>query len=100
MCWKYKIKTGVALREAINNEDMEQVVKCLLSCYQELSEKLTAEDKEDYEDDIEDVLDELSSYEPYDDDEENDDYINGVLSDFYDLCDSLGAWICTINDEV
>ena len=49
MNWKYKLKSGSALREAINNEDMEQVVKCLLLCYRELLDKLDEWDAEDYE---------------------------------------------------
>lgn len=92
--WKYKLNSGTALREAINNEDMEQVVKCLLFCYQELYKKLTVDDRADYLDDIEDAFAELSSYEPYDDDEEYEEYyLNEKLAEFYDLCDELRAWI-------
>ena len=95
--WKYTIKTGVALREAIDNEDMEQVVKYLLLCYQELLNKLS-DDDEYYEIDIHDSIGVLMAYELCPDDDE--DFINDALSEFYDLCDELSAWIYTTNEEV
>ena len=48
--WKYTIKGGTALREAIDNEDLEQVTKCLLFCYKELQNQFDTEDKQWYED--------------------------------------------------
>jgi hypothetical protein len=96
--WQYKIKSGVALREAIDNEDMEQVVKCLLLCYRELLNKLNGVDKWYHETDIHDSIGVLMAYELCPDDDE--DFINDALAEFYDLCDELGAWICTINEEV
>lgn len=92
--WKYKLNSGTALREAIYNDDMEQVVKCLLLCYQELLDKLDEYDEQDYEIDIQDSIGVLMAYElcHYEDDE---DYINDQLADFYDLCDELRAWIET-----
>ena len=42
--WNYTITKGKALREAIENEDEQLVVKCLLACYKELYDKLTDED--------------------------------------------------------
>ena len=88
--WKYTIKSGVALREAIDNEDMEQVVKCLLLCYKELQSKLTDEDKAYREYDIEDTIEVLTLYALDPDDEDN---VNYYLEEFYDLCDELRAWI-------
>ena len=90
--WKYTLKSGVALREAIDNDDMEQVVKCLLLCYQELLDKLDEWDEADYEIDIQDSIGVLMAYElcHYEDDE---DYINDQLEEFYDLCDEIRAFV-------
>lgn len=86
--WKYSLNSGSALREAIDNEDAEQAVKCLLLCYKELQSKLTEKDKDYRGMEIEDAIFNL---ENFDIDEDVDDY----LSDFYDLCDELRAWIET-----
>lgn len=88
--WQYRIKSGSKLREAIDNEDEEQVVKCLLLCYLELHSKLSDEDKEWKGYDIEDAIEILSFYVIDPDDEDNVDY---YLEEFYDICDDLRAWI-------
>lgn len=88
--WKYTLNSGSALREAIDNEDAEQVVKCLLFCYRELQSKLDDEDKKYCEFDIEDTIEVLHFYVVDPDDEDN---INYYLDEFYDLCDELRAWI-------
>lgn len=93
MNWKYKLKSGSALREAICNEDLEQTVKCLLSCCIELNRKLRGEDKSDYGLELDDIFTALSSYEINGDEEENEEIINDYLADFYDICDDVGAWI-------
>jgi hypothetical protein len=38
--WNYIIKSGVALREAINDGNIEQVIYHLSQCYHELLDKL------------------------------------------------------------
>lgn len=88
--WKYTLNSGSALREAIDNEDMEQVVKCLLLCYKELYRNISAEDKEWRGYDIEDTIEILTLYAIDPDDEDN---INYYLEEFYDLCDELRAWV-------
>lgn len=93
MIWNYKITSGVALRQAIDDGNVEQTVKCLLFCYKELQSKLTEEDAEWKGGDIEDAIFNLENFDPGED-------IDGYLEYFYDLCDELGAWICTINEEV
>jgi hypothetical protein len=90
--WKYTLNSGSALREAINNDDMEQVVKCLLLCYQELLDKLDEWDERDYEIDIQDSIGVLMAYELCPD-EDDEDYINDKLEEFYDLCDELRAFV-------
>ena len=91
--WKYRLNSGSALREAIDNEDMEQVIKCLLSCYQELLDKLDEWDEQDYEIDIQDSIGVLMAYELCPDEDDEESYINDQLAEFYDLCDELRAWV-------
>lgn len=91
--WKYTITNGTALREAIEDGSTEETVKCLAKCYKELISKLYKGDKEDFEYDIEDTIYTLDSYEfssDYEEDEENIDY---YLAEFYDICDSVRAFI-------
>ena len=88
--WKYTLKSGTALREAIDNEDTEQVVKCLLLCYKELLDKLVGEDRKCFMWDIEDTINVLESSTLDPDDEDN---VNYYLEEFYDLCDELRAWV-------
>ena len=84
--WNYTLKWGKHLREAIYDEDVEMVVKCLIACYRELLNKLSDEDKEWKEFDIEQ---EIFCLECYDEDED----IDGYLAEFYDICDDVRAWV-------
>lgn len=86
--WNYTLRFGKNLREAIDAEDVEAVVKCLIACYRELLNKLSDEDKEWKEFDIDDGI---SCLEAYDGDDE--DEIDYYLSEFYDICDDVGAWV-------
>lgn len=90
--WKYTLNSGSALREAINNDDTEQVVKCLLLCYRELLDKLDEWDEADYEIDINDSIGVLMAYELCHD-EDDEECLNDYLEEFYNLCDELGAWV-------
>lgn len=86
--WNYTLRFGKNLREAIEAEDVEAVVKCLIACYRELLNKLSDDDREWKELDIEDEIMCLEDYgEDYGD--EIDDY----LAEFYDICDDVGAWV-------
>ena len=87
--WNYTLHFGKALREAINDEDVEMVVKCLIACYRELLNKLSDDDKDWKEWDIDDAICSLENYDVYEECGDVDDY----LTDFYDLCDELGAWV-------
>lgn len=91
--WKHTIYKGIALREAIENEDMEQVVECLLSCCVELNRKLRGEDKVIYGLELDDMYVALSCYEPSEDEEENEETINDYLEQFYNICDDVGAFV-------
>lgn len=84
--WNYTLKWGKHLREAIDAEDIEMVVKCLICCYRELLNKLSDEDKEWKEFDIEEEIFCLENF-----DEEED--VDGYLECFYDICDDVRAWI-------
>ncbi len=84
--WIYKISWGKRLREAIEDEDVELVIKCLIACYRELLNKLSDEDKEWKQFDIEDAIFNL---ENFDEGEEVDEYLEW----FYDFCDEIGAWV-------
>ena len=84
--WDYTLTSGKALHEAIENEDIELVVKCLLACYKELYNKLTDEDRDWRGYDIEDAMFNLENFD-------EDEDIDGYLEEFYDLCDTLRAWI-------
>lgn len=85
--WDYTLRWGKQLREAIDAEDIEMVVKCLICCYRELLNKLSDEDKEWKEFDIEQEIFCLESFD--EDAEDADDY----LEVFYDICDDVRAWI-------
>lgn len=84
--WNYTLRWGKQLREAIDDGDVEMVVKCLICCYRELLNKLPDEDKEWKQFDIEDAIFNL---ENFDEGEDVDEYLEW----FYDLCDELGAWV-------
>lgn len=86
--WDYIIKSGKELREAIHNEDIEQTVKCLISCCEELLRKLNLRDKDDFEEDINDIIDTLYDIDSYD-----IDTVDDCLRDFYDICDYVAAWV-------
>ena len=84
--WNYTLRWGKQLHEAIDDADVELVVKCLICCYRELLNKLSDEDKEWKQFDIEDAIFNL---EQFDYDEDIDEY----LEDFYDTCDDIRAWV-------
>ena len=89
--WKYTIKSGKALREAIEDGDTDATIECLIKCFRELWEKLSEEDLEDYEIDIEEVVNALNVYMPSD--EDDTEIIDEYLDEFYRICDDVRAWI-------
>lgn len=91
--WTYHIESGACLREAIEDENIERVIYYLSQCYHELLDKLSEEDKEWKGYDIEDAIDTLDNIDEdelmwYDTEE-----IDCWLSEFYDLCDELRAFV-------
>lgn len=97
--WKYTLKNGKALRDAIEDgDDYGKVLDLLAACLKEINAKFP-DNYEDYSleedlDDIENQKDNLENYEEYgmtfDDVEEE---INYLLDKFYDLCDALRVWV-------
>lgn len=93
--WKYTLKNGKILREAIKEEDYEKILRTLKECYTEIldffvKEGLTElEDRDDeyeeYTENIDMLLEDIDNIE-----EEEIDY---ELSLFYDLCDNTNIWI-------
>ena len=88
--WNYTIRSGKALREAIDEGDSALVVSRLLQCYRELLNKLSDEDKAWKGNALEDTIEVLALYVIDPDDEDNVDY---YLEEFYDICDDVRAWI-------
>lgn len=88
--WKYTIRWGKELREAIEAEDTAMVAKCLICCYRELLNEMSDEDKEWKACTIEDSIEVLAFYAIDPDDEDNIDY---YLEEFYDICDDVRAWV-------
>lgn len=86
--WDYIITNGKELRKAIDNGYARPTLKALLLCYEELYNKLNDEDKDWKGMEIEDAIETLALTDT-NDIEEIDEY----LEEFYDLCDSLRAWI-------
>lgn len=82
MTWRYTCKNGKALRDAIELEDCAMVLDALLNCYYEIEHNCMIE-CEEYIDEVKDMLD-----GDYDDDD-----VNCVLREFYDLCDNYDIWV-------
>ena len=96
--WKYTLKNGKALRDAINKASNEDTLEALRKCYEEIHEAMPDEyTEEDLYRDIEDIenqLDNCENYEDYDMTEDDvQDEVNYLLSHFYDLCDGLRIWV-------
>jgi hypothetical protein len=94
--WNYTLCFGKELREAIDDENIEMVTKCLIACFRELLNKMSDDDKDLYEDSITDYIEELEEFVP-DDEDEDEEYGNNVLNHilgmFYDICDDVRAWV-------
>jgi hypothetical protein len=96
--WKYTLKNGKALRNAINKDSNEETLEALRKCYEEIHEAMpdeyTEEDLYRDIDDIENQLDNCENYFDYDMTEDDvQDEVNYLLSNFYDLCDGLRIWV-------
>lgn len=88
--WDNTLSIGIELRNAIDNDDYVAVIDCLKEAYKEIHE-LKPDDFT--EDELENELENIDMSVDFDDEEEIEDSINYLLSDFYDLCDNLNIWI-------
>lgn len=89
--WNYKLKNGLNLRKAIEEDNSEKVLKTLIECYEEIvdyeiKQGITKQDQRDinishYIFDILNLLEDTKF---------NQDDIKYQLSNFYDLCDNMG----------
>lgn len=96
--WKYKLKHGMPLREAIDNQEYNKVVKELKACFKELH-KAVPNDYEEYdlERDLSDIEDfEYMLDEYFEDESIEEDLVTEIdskLNDLYDLCDAYNVWV-------
>ena len=96
--WVYNLKNSKPLRQAIHDEDYNEVLDSLINCFTEINRRFPEEyDSSDLDTDLEDienVRDNLDNYEDYDMSfEDAIDGIDYMLNDLYDLCDALRIWI-------
>lgn len=91
--WKYTIRGGSNLRNAIYEGDTKRTIECLIQCFDELWNKLSKEDLEEYDYEIEDIVDSLGVYVLSDDEDEDTENINEYLRDFFDICDDVRAFV-------
>ena len=88
--WRYTLKNGRALRDAIETEDYTAILATIQLCYQELNEAGIIDD-----DDCEEWVEELDWLDV---EEMDDDDIDYWLDQLYDVCDNLDVWI-PLNEE-
>lgn len=84
--WNYTLKSGKALRDVIEDEDLLGICSALQLCYQELFDAgiIDEDDKNEY----------ISAIDFIDlEDEDVEDQIDWELDNLYDLCDNLGVWV-------
>lgn len=84
--WRYTLKCGTELREAIHSDDYDRTIEMIEQAWKEIHEQFPDE-YEDYElecdlEDIEAVREDPSEEE-----------INYLLSNLYDYCDATRIWV-------
>mgnify|MGYP003464722443 CR=1 FL=1 len=100
--WNYDLREdGQKLRKMIVEGDSsktncENILKQLIVCCEHIEAQLTLSDREEYEYDIDTLAtdcEDLKWYLEEDDEEYNEDCVNEVLNDFYDLMDTMRVWV-------
>lgn len=99
--WKYNLGAdGKRLRELINQgsskANCEKILEQMILCCEHAEAQLTLSDREEYEYDIDTLVadcEDTKFYLEEDDEDFNEDEIDGVLSDFYDLMDTMRVWV-------
>lgn len=83
--WRYTLKAGKELREAIIAEDTEGTLKALGKAWEEIH----AQFPDEYDEcDLTNDLDNIEMVETEDNDE-----INYLLDELYDYCDNTRIWV-------
>lgn len=100
--WNYDLKEhGIKLRELIARDDASKencinIIEQVVVCCNWLQTHFIEEDKECYEFDIEDMIldcEDARYYIDEDDEDSNEENINDLLDQFYDLMDEMRVWI-------
>ena len=100
--WKYDLGNDAKkLRELITEGDSskENCIKILdqvILCCEHVEAQLTLDDREEYEYDIDTITTDCEDLKwclEDEDEEYNEDRVNDVLNDFYDLMDSMRVWV-------
>jgi len=82
--WDYTLQSGKALRQAIDDEDVERVKENLKKCWEEIHKQFP-DDFDEYE--LEDKITEI------DYSEDDIDEVDYQLDDLYDFCDAMSIWV-------
>lgn len=99
--WEYNLGTdGKKLRDLINQgsskANCEKILEHMIVCCEHAEAQLTLSDREEYEYDIDVMVadcEDTKCYLEEDNEDFNEDEMNSLLSDFYDLMDSMRVWI-------
>lgn len=88
--WNYTLKCGNAIRKAVYDENLPEILRQILEAYKEL---LAAGliDEDDFARYTEDF--ELYLYDDFQDWEDPEGTVDYELDNLYDLCDAIGVWI-------
>lgn len=92
--WKYTLPNQLRaqLKSNIDNSDYYEILSTLRECYDWILANVEEYDEWEYDRDIEDI-EFWSESELTEDDEEEIDYL---LSNFYDVCDGYRIWASAI----
>lgn len=97
--WEHELKSGKALRDAINSSDGSQeswvkVLEQIKVCCEELKSYLGEDDTY-----IQDLIDDCDFYIDTIDTEEDDSNIDYCLDKLYDICDGNNIWVSLGDSE-
>lgn len=93
--WDYVLKSGVALRRAIQDEDIEGIRQGLIDCYNELFENdlIDEYERDEWVEEVEDA----DFAGEYNDDffygDYDEDLVDYELDQLYDLCDNINVFV-------
>ena len=99
--WKYNLnEDGKKLRELISQgsskANCEKILEQIVLCCEHAEAQLTLSDREEYEYDLSTIVDDVEDVKwclEDDDEEYNEDRMNDLLNDFYDLMDIMRVWV-------